>query len=93
MKRFFSFLILFLIILLSIVIGIGVASGAEAEPPKAIEDCSWKPTQATGVYYKCDDSSNGKRKQLVGEGVVTVVICNVPYTIEIDCKPKAATGL
>jgi hypothetical protein len=69
---------------------LNTAVAGEVEPPKAIEDCSWKPTQATGVYYKCDDVVNGVTKKLVGDGVVTIVICGKPYYLEIDCKPKVA---
>jgi hypothetical protein len=73
-----------------VLIGFGVGYALADEPTKPIEDCTWKPTQATGVYYKCEDNINGQPKKLVGEGVVTVVICGKPYFIEIDCKSKGA---
>jgi hypothetical protein len=82
--RFRYFLVAGLATLLLFVVAIAKAE----EAPKAIEDCDWKPTQATGVYYKCEDTVNGVPKKLVGEGVVTIHICGKPYYLEIDCRPK-----
>jgi hypothetical protein len=91
MKTFFIFLIGGLMILLSIVIGIGVASGAEVppaqEPKQEFVECDYKPSDSDRNYTVCSyvDKSTGQKKELHGEGYLSLTLCGQTFSVDIKC--------